>query len=166
MRLVGRTKSPFPQMSQTTLEDVKTRLLAVSVKPFRSLLEEDMACSVVHQRYMYLCRLRDKLGSNEKVIEYVESRKCTPDPSSAWVNSLPIHTLLPPSSQSQFNGICPLPMRVDLLTGGETIFPGFAGESDMSMEPIDLAPLNTGMRDISRTTPPTPELVLKKFRIK
>lgn len=152
-------------MSQTTLEDVKTRLRAVSVKPFRSSLEDDMACSVVHQRYMYLCRLRDKLGSNEKVIEYVESRKSTPDPSSPWVNSLPIQTLLPPSSQSQFNGICPLPMRVDLLTGGETIFPGF--ESDLSMEPIDLAPLNTGMRDISsRTKPPTPELVLKKFRIK
>lgn len=155
-----------------SLSDVKLTLSAkLASRPdshsFSSDAELDIASSVVHQRYMYLCSLREKLGgSAEKVIEYITARDLRLQKDHVSVNSIHIQTFIPPSSNTLFNGLCPLPTRVDLLTGGVTVHPDYVGESDLTEEHIECVPLEGDMRDEPKAVPSSLEFVLKKIRIK
>lgn len=137
-------------------------------RPLFSDASLDLASSVVHQRYMYMCELRERLGgSTEKVIEYLMNRDklFTQDESS--VNFIHIQTFIPPASNTQFNGLCQLPAsRVDLLTGGMNVHPDYAGESDLTGEHIECVPMDAGMEGDEKPEKTRLEFALKRIRIK
>ncbi len=127
--------------------------------------ELDIAASVVHQRYLQLCELRTRLnGSSDRVIEYLQQRQLRFDPQASAVNSIHIQTFIPPSSHTQFNGLCLLPTRIDLLTGGVTVHPEYVGECDISRDPIECVPLE--VRTEKQEEKLQLEFSLKKIRIK
>ncbi len=103
---------------------------------FRSVSDLDYSCGLISKRYQYLLELREKLGSTEAVIEYLENLKVR---NSQQVINFPtnsIHplTLVSPQVQTQFNGLLPLPTRVDLLTGANQIHPDYTGEPVLECE--------------------------------
>ena len=105
-------------------------------KCFRTPRDLDYACDVINKRYQFLLQLKDKLGSTEAVIEHVEALKARDIEQAISFPTNSIHplTLLSPLAQTQFNGLVPLPTRVDLLTGTREVHPDYTGEPVLESE--------------------------------
>jgi len=134
-------------------------------RSFRSQRALRYVCSVVNTRYQYLLGMKEKLGSSEAVIEYLEALKIRSSQQAIHFPTNSIHplTIVSPLVQTQFNGLVQLPTRVDLLTGAKEIHPDYTGEPVLESELMTV-------EDIPMATKPTQGLQvqfdLKRMRIK
>ena len=136
-----------------------------TAKSFGSRKDVDYICDVVNTRYQYLMLLKKKLGSTEAVINHVEAAKIksSQDVINFPTNAIHPLTLVSPQAQSQFNGLLPLPTRVDILTGSREVYPDYRGEPIHEMEEMT----HEDVSIISQSEPPRRvQFNLKRLRVK
>jgi hypothetical protein len=113
-----------------------------------------------------LKEIQDRLGkSTSDVIQYIEAKRATSRVINFQVNSIHMLTLTSPHQTTNFNGLCQLPNRVDLLTGIRSKNFEHKCENELLFERVDGEPIGP-REDIKTETDQKPEFFLKRMRLK
>jgi hypothetical protein len=119
------------------------------------------AVKVIRARVEQILKLTSKLGSLDAAVSYLKSTAARRKISSFPEYDVPLRNFV---TQSESNGLCPLPSRLDCLTGICTSYPDVQPESDLSLENVLSEPIAVLWNERSSTF--AESLSLKRLRIK
>lgn len=131
------------------------------MREFASENAFELAVEGVYRRAVQLEKLSSKLGSVEKAQNYLrqtaERRRDRVFPQ----NDVPLNSLV---YQSGSNGLCPLPSRMDCLTGLCTRYPETEPASDLCMEEVLSEPIAVDWSSVPADA--TSSVSLRRLKLK
>ena len=146
------------KIRETLLKKMELRRLEnPRARDFRSDTDIDHAVDLLCGRIEYYEKMSKRLGSMQTALDL----PTMPVIDLAFPqNDVPLNRLIPVSTRS---GLCPLPGRVDCLSGMSMTYPEDTLETDLSMKPI--------LSEPAQVTPPPNSLGpddvnVKRMRIK
>ena len=154
-------------------EQLKGELLSnASSTRFNSELELDLAVRTIRRRFDEIMCICERMSGSKQVngqhvenaLSWLEHEKSKSTENQIFPqNAIPLTSFVPVSRNH--NGLCPLPVREDCLTGAEYVHPDMEPESDLlnipvTVESLDLVPPRRPLES------PEQMVQLKRLKIK
>jgi hypothetical protein len=125
--------------------------------------ELEYAVAIIREKVNRIRTQAERLNSVDLAIELNAPRKPIRTTTDFPQNGVRLTSLVAPSTGS---GLCPLPNRVDCLTGAGATYPEVQLESDLANSVIYTEPVNVALDEEVSTQSAGEKVLVKRMRIK